>query len=117
LLANSKKTALKLAQILEDKKARDVLVLDIHSLTVIADYFVIASGSSENQVRALFEEVERKMEEKGFELLHRDGNQGNRWVVLDYGDIIVHIFHKDEREFYGLERLWADGVPLSVDNS
>lgn len=114
---NSKKTALKIARVLQDKKALDVLVLDIRSLTVIADYFIIASGGSESQVRALYEEVEEKLKEEGLEARHRDGHQGNRWVVLDYGDVILHVFHHEEREFYGLERLWADGIPLSVDNT
>ena len=114
---NSKKIALKIVEVLQDKKALDVVVLDIHSLTVIADYFIIASGRSESQVRALYGEVEEKMREQGLEARHRDGQQGNRWVVLDYGDVILHVFHHEEREFYGLERLWADGISLSVDNT
>jgi ribosome-associated protein len=117
LLEKSKKTALKIAQILEDRKAIDVVVLDIHSLTIIADYFVIASGGSETQVRALYEEVEEKMRLEGIEPVHKDGHGGNRWIALDYGDVIVHIFHQDDRSFYNLERLWADGIPLSVDNT
>lgn len=117
MLEKSKKTALKIAQILEDRKAIDVVVLDIHSLTIIADYFVIASGGSETQVRALYEEVEEKMRLEGIEPVHKDGHGGNRWIVLDYGDVIVHIFHQDDRSFYNLERLWADGIPLSVDNT
>lgn len=113
----TKETALKIERILSDRKALDVLVLDVHSLTVIADYFVIASGSSESQVRALYEEVEEKMKEEGMEARHIDGRQGNRWVVLDYGDVILHIFHQEERKFYGLERLWSDGISISVDNT
>ncbi|HZJ56734.1 MAG TPA: ribosome silencing factor [Clostridia bacterium] len=113
---NSKRTALKIAEILRDKKAQDVTVLDIHSLTIIADYFIIASGRSESQVKALYEEVEDQMKKEGLESRHRDGQKGNRWVVLDYGDVILHVFHHEEREFYGLERLWADGISLSVDN-
>jgi len=117
LLEKSKKLALKIAQILDDRKAIDVVVLDIHKLTIIADYFVIASGTSEIQVRALCDEVEDKLKQEGIEAIHKDGHGGNRWVALDYGDVIVHIFHQDEREFYDLERLWADGIPLSVDNA
>lgn len=115
--ANSKKLAFRIAQILRDKKALDVVILDIHSLTVIADYFIIASGSSETQVRALYEEVEEQMRGEGLEARHRDGHQTNRWVVLDYGDVILHVFHHEERGFYGLERLWADGILLSVDST
>ncbi|NLJ41847.1 MAG: ribosome silencing factor [Clostridiales bacterium] len=113
----TKQTALKIARILQDKKALDVLVLDISSLTAIADYFIIASGRSESQVRALYEEVEEKMKEQGLEVKRRDGQQGNRWIAMDYGDVIIHLFHHEEREFYSLERLWAGGVPLSVDNT
>lgn len=117
MLEKSKKLALKIAQILDDRKAIDVVVLDIHKLTIIADYFVIASGTSEIQVRALCDEVEDKLKQEGIEAIHKDGHGGNRWVALDYGDVIVHIFHQDERKFYDLERLWADGIPLSVDNA
>ncbi len=117
MLIESRKIALRIAEILRDKKALDVLVLDIQSLTVIADYFIIASGRSESQVKALYEEVEEKLKEQGLEVKHRDGHHGNRWVVLDYGDVILHVFHQEERGFYGLERLWADGIPLSVDNT
>lgn len=113
---NSKDAALKIAQILEDKKAEDVIILDIHKLTVIADFFVIGSGGSEPQVRALYEEIEEKMKAEGLEPRHWEGRKNDRWVVLDYGDIIVHVFHREEREFYGLERLWADGISISVDN-
>lgn len=117
MLEKSKELAFKIAHILDDRKAVDVVVLDIHELTIIADYFVIASGTSETQVRALCDEVEDKIKQEGMEPIHKDGHGGNRWVALDYGDVIVHIFHQEEREFYDLERLWADGIPLSVDNA
>ena len=81
----SKRTALKIAGILRDKKAQDVTVLDIHSLTIIADYFIIASGRSESQVKALYEEVEEKMKEEGMEPRHRDGQRGNRWLFGLWG--------------------------------
>ncbi|HZJ82470.1 MAG TPA: ribosome silencing factor [Clostridia bacterium] len=116
MLTESKEIALKVVEILEDKKALEVVALDIHSLTVIADYFIIASGRSESQVKALYQEVEDKLKKQGIEAKHRDGYQTSRWVALDYGDVIVHIFHHEERGFYSLERLWADGIPLSVDN-
>jgi ribosome-associated protein len=114
LQGDSKKIALEIAEILEQKKAMDIVVLDISKLTIITDYFIIASGRSETQVKALYREVEEKMEEQGLEPRHKDGYQGGRWVVLDYGDVIVHIFHHEERGFYSLERLWADGIPLAV---
>ena len=111
---SSKDIALDIADILEGKKAVNVVVLDISHLTIITDYFIIASGRSETQVRALYNEVEEKMAEKGFLPKRRDGHQGGRWIVLDYGDVIVHIFHQDERSFYSLERLWADGIPVAI---
>lgn len=101
---------LRMAEILEDKKALDVLILDISKLTVIADYFLIASGRSETQVKAFYDELQKRMAEAGQAVRHRDGYQGGRWLVLDYGDIIVHLFHQEERRFYDLERLWADAA-------
>lgn len=113
----SKGIALKIAEILEERNALDVIALDIHSLTVIADYFIIASGRSDVQVKSLYREVEEKLQEQGLEAKNKEGHQSGRWIALDYGDVIVHIFHQEERAFYNLERLWADGVPLSVDNT
>jgi len=104
------KTAGKIAVILEDKKARDIEILDIKGKTVLADYFVICSGSSETHIRTLCDEVEEKLEEEGLACLHKEGYGTARWILMDYGDIVVHIFHKDEREFYNIERLWSDSV-------
>src|SRR5690554_1919670 len=99
---------------LDEKKAGDVVILDISRLTVIADQFVIASGRSEAQVKALHGEIDKRMSEKGIEPKHIDGGRGGRWIVLDYGDVIVHLFHHEEREFYNLERLWADAEKRSI---
>lgn len=92
----------------EDKKGFDLKVLNISNLTPIADYFVIVSGNSSTQVMSIADEIEGKMFEAGFEKTSREGYQSARWVLLDFGDIIVHVFHKEEREYYNLERLWAD---------
>ncbi|MDD2504127.1 MAG: ribosome silencing factor [Clostridia bacterium] len=100
------------ANILEDRKAENVVVLDISRISVLADYFVIASGRSELQVGALKDELEKRLSEKGFVPTRLD--IGKRWVVLDYADIIVHIFHHEERSFYNLERLWADARAVSI---
>ncbi len=100
-----------IADLLEDKKAESVVVLDISRLTVLADYFVIASGRSELQVEALHNELHERLSKEGIHPRHLD--QSKRWVVLDYGDIIVHIFHHEERSFYNLERLWADARQIS----
>lgn len=106
----AKSRALKIANILSDKKAQDILIIDIEELTVIADCFVIASGRSPLQVRALCDEIEEKLEAEGERVIRKEGYEAARWIVLDYGDILVHIFHKEEREFYNIERLWEDGT-------
>lgn len=92
----------------ENKKGIDIKVLDIKDMSSIADYFVIVSGNSSTQVDALAKEIDEKMYENGEEVLHTEGKNSSRWIILDFGDIIVHIFHKDEREYYNLERLWED---------
>ncbi len=104
-----KDLALAIARLLDEKKATDVQVLDIAHLTVIADCFVIASGRSNLQVRALCDEVEQKAAQLDAPLLRRDGASEGKWTVLDYGSVIVHIFHETERAFYNIERLWTDG--------
>lgn len=91
----------------KEKKGIDIKVLDIRGLSSIADYFVIVSGNSVRQVSALSDEIEEKMDEKGINLENIDGKTTSRWILLDYGDIIVHVFHKDEREYYDIERLWS----------
>ena len=78
-------------------------------MTIIADYFVIASGRSANQVRALIDEVDDKLSELGENPRRREGTNEGRWAVLDYGNVLVHVFHEQEREYYNLERLWMDG--------
>lgn len=91
----------------KEKKGIDIKVLDIKGLSSIAYYFVIVSGNSVRQVSALADEIEEKMDEKGINLENIDGKTTSRWILLDYGDIIVHVFHKDEREYYDIERLWS----------
>ncbi len=91
------------------KKAEDVRVLHVSHLTIVADYFILASGRSDVHVRSLCDEVEKYLTEKGRQRLRIEGYREGRWIVLDYGDILIHLFHRQEREFYGLERLWVDG--------
>ena len=103
---------------LDSKRAEDIRVIEIGDLTIVADYFVIANGTSSTQTKALAEEVEFKMSQLGIEPNRTEGYQGATWVVLDYGDIIVHVFYKETRDHYNLERLWSDGtislaMPLS----
>lgn len=91
---------------LEDKKAENILALDVKEKTSLADYFIIASGKSTPQVKALADHVDEKMGEAGFPAKRVDGYGEGRWIVLDYGDVIVHVFHDETRLFYHLERLW-----------
>lgn len=97
---------------LDRKKAEDIRVLKITELTVLADYFVIADGMSGTQTRALADDVEVKLKELGMPPERIQGTAGCGWVILDYGDIVVHIFSREQRDFYNLERLWADGTEI-----
>ena len=101
--------ALRIAKILYDKKATDILVLNVAHLTVITDYMVIASGRSSLQVKALADDVDDALAMEGVTLRAREGQGEGRWIVLDYGTVLVHIFHPEDRRFYHLERLWEDG--------
>jgi len=91
-----------------DKKASDVLLLDIREITTIADYFVICSGNNTRQIQAIAEAIDEELKKQGVRLLAREGVPENGWLLLDFGDIIVHIFGPKEREYYRLERLWSD---------
>lgn len=103
----------KIIEALLKKKAKDITVIDIAGKTIIADYFVIASGHSSTQVKAIAEGVDDIMsKEEGIEPLRTDGLREGRWVVLDYGAVILHIFNDEERDFYCLERLWTDGANI-----
>lgn len=99
----------KIASVLYEKKAQDIVALDVSGMTVITDGMVIASGRSALQVKTLADEVEDRLSESGISPLRKEGQQEGRWVVLDYGSVLVHIFHTQEREFYQLERLWESG--------
>ena len=91
-----------------DKKADDVLILDVSKISSVTDYLVICSGNSEPQLKAIGEEVSRRTRDEGLRPKHHAGQPPSRWVVLDYGDVMVHIFHPELRERYALEQLWGD---------
>ena len=97
-----------MAQILYEKKAQDIVALDVTGLTVITDCMLIASGRNTLQVRTLAEDLQERMAEKGLDPIRREGQQDGHWVVLDYGDVLVHIFHTEDREFYRLDKLWEN---------
>ncbi len=114
-MKTSKELALMAAKALADKKGKEIQVLEIGELTPLADYFVLATGSSNTQINALVDNVEKELTEQAQEEpLHREGYRGGTWVLLDYGCIAVHVFNSEAREFYGLERLWRDGKPVDL---
>ena len=100
---------------LYDKKGKNLQAIKVGDLTVLAHYFVLASGTSSAQVKALADEVDRKLSEKGLNPKRTEGYNGANWIVLDYIDVMFHIFHEETRQFYDLERLWQDGEFLNVD--
>ena len=100
---------------IDDKKGQDIKIIDIHNVSVIADYFVIASGTNSNQVQAIVENVEEQLGRAGFEAKQIEGNRNSSWILMDYGDVIVHVFDEENRLFYDLERIWRDGKVLEMD--
>jgi ribosome-associated protein len=96
------------ARAASSKQGRDVVILDVRNLIVITDYFVIATGSSDRQVRTIAEEIERALRERGLKPVRREGERGGHWVLLDFVDFVAHVFQDDDRLYYDLERLWAD---------
>lgn len=99
---------------MDDKKARQVRILDIRNISPVTDYFVLCSASSTNQVRAIADHVEEGLDGLGVPQHHSEGYNNGRWVLLDYGDVVIHVFHEEEREFYDLERLWGDAPVVQV---
>jgi ribosome-associated protein len=98
----------------EEKKAQNVTILDIHELSAFADYFVICHGNSQTQVQSIVSSIKEKAQEFNIVVKGVEGYQNARWVLIDLGDVIVHVFHKDEREFYDLERLWGDAEQIRI---
>ena len=100
---------------IDDKKGQDIKIIDIHNVSVIADYFVIASGTNSNQVQAIVDNVEEQLGRAGFEAKQIEGNRNSSWILMDYGDVIGHVFDEENRLFYDLERIWRDGKVLEMD--
>ena len=111
-MSNSKDMVKVVYAALEEKQGKDISIMDIGGVSVIADYFVIATADNIRQVDALCDEVEDKMAQHGYELRRREGVTNSCWILLDYNDIIVHIFDKEQRLFYDLERIWSDGKKI-----
>ena len=110
--AEGREIAVTAARAAAAKQAADVTILDVHGLIVITDYFVIASGETDRQVKTIVEEVERAVRNLGEKPVRREGDASSRWVLLDYIDVVVHVFAQEEREYYDLERLWRDAPRL-----
>ena len=99
---------------LDSKRGEDIQAIKVADLTILADYFVIVNGTSNTHTRTLADEVEFQLTQKGIEPLRRETDTGNTWIVLDYADIIIHVFDKEARNFYKLESLWADGEQIDI---
>lgn len=99
---------------LEDKKAKDIRIIDISNVSVMADYFIIASGTNRNQVQALADNVEEKLHDVNIHPRQIEGYQTANWILMDFNDIIVHIFNEEDRLFYNLEKIWLDGKAVDI---
>lgn len=111
----SKKMAKLAIDALDDKKAEDIQIIDISEVSVLADYFIIASGTNRSQIQAMIDNVDEKLHLAGFERKQIEGYDTANWVLADYRDVIVHVFDKENRLFYDLERIWRDGRTVSRD--
>lgn len=109
-----KEMALLLARAMDSKKGKDIRVLETDGVTTLADYFVLCSGSSAPQLKALADAGEKAMKENGILLHHVEGHRGGTWILQDYGDVVVHVFDKEARAFYDLDRLWADAKTIDL---
>ncbi|GEK33315.1 ribosome silencing factor [Kurthia sibirica] len=99
----------------DDKRAEDIVVLDMQGISLLADYFVICHANSDRQVQAIAREMMNESGKEGFDLKRVEGFDGGRWVLVDLGDVVAHVFHKEERSYYNLERLWGDAPEADYD--
>ena len=116
MFENSKKMAKLAIEALEDKKAEDIKIIDISGVSVLADYFIIAYGNNTNQVQAMIDNVEETLGKAGYTPKQIEGYNAANWVLMDYTDVIVHVFDKENRLFYDLERIWRDGKEVSIED-
>ena len=113
---NARDLADAIAEILDSKKARDIKVLHVEDKTVIAEYFVLCTGNSSTQVKALVGEVEYRLEQRGATPYNIEGRDNNSWILMDYSHVIVHVFSRESREFYNLDKLYGDSETVSVES-
>lgn len=109
---NTKETALMAVNALEDKKAEDIRIIDISDISTIADYFIIAGGTNKSQIQAMADNVSEILGRAGINMRQIEGYQNANWVLMDFQDVVIHIFDQENRLFYDLERIWRDGVPI-----
>ena len=112
---NTKETALMAVNALEDKKAEDIRIIDISDISTIADYFIFADGSNRSQIQAMADNVSEVLGRAGVTLRQMEGYQNANWILMDFQDVIIHIFDRENRLFYDLERIWRDGVPTDKE--
>ena len=105
-----------IVDLVQSKKGFDITILDLKELTAMADYFIICSGDANIQVKAIADEVDKKLRKNGIKCYHKEGYNSLNWVLLDYFDVVLHIFKKDAREFYNLEKLWGDAEFTRIEN-
>ena len=115
-MADSKEMVKVMVAALQDKKAEDIRIIDISNVSVIADYFVIANGNNPNQIQAMVDNVEEQMYKSGFDDPKVEGYNSASWILLDYHDVILHVFSEEERAFYNIERIWRDGKEIDVNS-
>ena len=114
-MLEAKKMAAIAVDALEEKKANDISIIDIEKISTIADYFIIAGGNNKNQIQAMTDEITDKLGRAGCTPKHIEGYNNANWILLDYGDIVIHIFDEENRLFYDLERIWRDGKRISKE--
>lgn len=109
-----KEMALRLATVLNDKKGKEILVLDTNHISSLADYFILCTGTSAPQLKALADACEKAMKDEGIPPHHIEGHRGGTWILQDYADVVLHLFSEEAREFYSLDRLWADATEVDL---
>ncbi len=113
---HSRKMAIAAYHALNDKKAEDIRIIDISEISPIADYFLIATGTNNNQIQAMIDAVQETLSKDGYTVNQIEGNRSSSWILMDYRDIIIHVFSKEDRLFYDLERIWTDGKRVEIED-
>jgi ribosome-associated protein len=111
---NNKELVQTIAEVSDDKRAENIIALDMNQVSLVADYFLICHGNTERQVQSIARAIKDHVEENGFTINRMEGFEHARWVLIDLGDIICHVFHKEERSYYNLERLWGDATQVTL---